>query len=178
MVFICISGQAQHGKDTFGGYLSEYINSYDVSSKVIHYADLLKYICKTFFNWDGEKDLRGRSLLQHIGTDVVRQANPNYWVDFIVDMAELFPEKWEFFVIPDTRFPNEIERIRERGHIVLHVRVVRQGFDNALSLEQKLHMSENALNDVDPDIWIFNKDINELKKNARELARKIIYKEI
>ncbi len=36
---------------------------------IAHYADLVKYVAKTFFEWNGEKDEYGRSLLQHIGTE-------------------------------------------------------------------------------------------------------------
>ena len=77
---ICISGKAQHGKDTTATILSAALE--DRGNKVLtfHYADLLKYLCRQYFNWNGEKDEAGRTLLQHVGTDVVRAKEHIYFL--------------------------------------------------------------------------------------------------
>lgn len=123
---------------------------------VAHYADLLKYICKKFFGWDGNKDEKGRYILQYVGTDVIRQKMPDYWVDFIISVLELFEDNWDYVLIPDSRFPNEIEKLREKGFDVSHVRIVRPNFVSPLTEEQKKHPSETALDNIEPDIWILN----------------------
>lgn len=123
---------------------------------VAHYADLLKYICKKFFGWDGNKDEKGRYILQYVGTDVIRQKMPDYWVDFIISILELFEDNWDYVLIPDSRFPNEIEKLREKGFDVSHVRIVRPNFVSPLTEEQKKHPSETALDNIEPDIWILN----------------------
>lgn len=123
---------------------------------VAHYADLLKYICKKFFGWDGNKDEKGRHILQYVGTDVIRQKMPDYWVDFIISILELFEDNWDYVLIPDSRFPNEIEKLREKGFDVSHVRIVRPNFVSPLTEEQKKHPSETALDNIEPDIWILN----------------------
>lgn len=123
---------------------------------VAHYADLLKYICKKFFGWDGNKDEKGRYILQYVGTDVIRQKMPDYWVDFIISILELFEDNWDYVLIPDSRFPNEIEKLREKGFDVSHVRIVRPNFVSPLTEEQKKHPSETALDNTEPDIWILN----------------------
>ena len=46
-----VSGKAQHGKDTFANVLYEELANKGHRVLLTHYADLLKYICKTFFNW-------------------------------------------------------------------------------------------------------------------------------
>lgn len=63
MKIICISGHAQHGKDTFAKMLEEELELRNQKVLVTHYADLVKYICKQFFGWDGQKDEAGRHLL-------------------------------------------------------------------------------------------------------------------
>ena len=78
---------------------------------ICHYADLLKYICKTFFVWDGVKDEKARSLLQRVGTDTIRKQNPDYWVEFISEFLKMFPDEWDYVLIPDARFPNEIRQM-------------------------------------------------------------------
>lgn len=156
MRVICFSGKAGSGKDTSAGMFKQILQDNGSKVLLIHYADLLKFICRAFFGWNGEKDASGRTLLQHVGTDVVRKETPDYWVDFIADMLRRFPEEWEYVLIPDARFPNEIDVLRERGFDVTHVRVVRDGHTGGLTGEQMAHASETSLDDVQPDITIIN----------------------
>ena len=109
MKIICISGKAQHGKDTTADLLKGILEQQGNTVVVYHYADLLKFICKSYFNWNGQKDEYGRTLLQHVGTDVVRSKDPDYWVDFAIKFFNLFEHDWNYVLIPDCRFPNEIE---------------------------------------------------------------------
>lgn len=160
MKVITISGHAQHGKDTTANILAYKLRADGKRVVITHYADLVKYICSKFFDWNGKKDERGRSLLQYVGTDVVRSVYPNYWVDFIVDMIRLFGENWDYVIIPDTRFPNEIEYLRDCVGDVVHLRVFRSGFESNLTEEQKNHPSETALDGYEPDWWIDNKNID------------------
>ena len=83
MKVVCISGKAQHGKDTTAGMMKTALESMGHTVLIAHYGDLVKYVCRTFFGWNGEKDAYGRSLLPKVGTDIVREQRPNYWVDFV-----------------------------------------------------------------------------------------------
>ena len=106
MKIITISAKAKNGKDFCASLIKQKLESRGNKVLIAHYADLLKYICKTFFGWDGKKNQEGRTLLQYVGTDVIRQKNPDYWVNFIVSILNLFPNEWDYVLIPDTRFPN------------------------------------------------------------------------
>lgn len=156
MKIICISGKAQHGKDTTAKLLKEKLERNGYSVLVTHNGDLVKYICKSFFNWDGKKDEAGRNMLQTVGTDVVRTKNPNYWVGFIASVLDFFPDKWDWVLIPDCRFPNEISCLTDLGFDVTHVRVVRDDFDSPLTYEQQNHSSETSLDGCVPDYLIHN----------------------
>lgn len=153
---ICISGKAGHGKDTFAGYLKAYLETHEKRVLIAHYGDQVKYICRQFFDWDGKKDEHGRSLLQRVGTDVVRKKKPRHWVDRVLEILEFFPDEWDYVLIPDCRFPDEIQRVMECGFDTLHVRIVRPGYEGNLTEEQKKHISETALDDSKPDALIRN----------------------
>ncbi len=161
---IAISGLAQSGKDTTGAIMKEELEKLGHSVLITHYADLLKYICKTFFGWDGNKDYEGRTLLQYIGTDVVRKYNPDFWVGFIVDILRMFPDKWDYVIIPDCRFPNEKDVMSANGFETKLVRIIRPGHDSGMSEGQLKHSSETAMDGVGYDYVINNHgDITELK---------------
>lgn len=157
MKIFTISGFAQHGKDTFALFAKEALESKGHKVLITHYGDLLKYTCKTFFNWNGEKDLAGRNLLQKIGTDNIRAKYPGFWVEYVGKILSIFINEWDYVLIPDTRFPNEVERLINFGLDVETFRINRPNFDNELTEEQKNHLSEIALNNYKFD-YIFNND--------------------
>lgn len=164
MRVICISGKARHGKDTSACILKEILEEKGNKVLIAHYGDLVKYICKTFFDWDGEKNVNGRSLLQRIGTDVIRKQQPDYWVSFISDILKFFDGEWDYVIIPDSRFPNEIDYLKGHGFNVVHMRVIRQNFVSPLTEEQQNHPSETALDYVMPDYYINNNGtLNDLR---------------
>lgn len=154
---VLISGFARSGKDTSAGMVKTILEGMGQRVKVTHYADHLKNLCKDWLDWDGVKDDYGRTLLQYVGTNIVREQYPAYWVDHMVQMLKFFGNMFDVVLIPDTRFPNEIERIRQSGYDTVHMRIDRgSGFDNGLTDGQKNHISETALIDYPRDILVQN----------------------
>lgn len=168
---ICISGKAQHGKDTTASFLKSILENYNKKVLIIHNADLLKYMCKQLFGWSGRKDEEGRRLLQYIGTDVVREREPSFWVDYIIKIAKMFEDNWDYILVPDCRFPNEIVRFVESGFVTYHIRVNRGDFDNGLTNEQKNHQSETAIDNIVPDYILHNcSDIDHLSRSVASMV--------
>ena len=175
MKVVTISGHAQNGKDTVAKMMSKQLKKCKYRVLVTHYADLLKYICKTFFEWDGEKDEHGRHILQYVGTDVIRKEAPDFWVDFISSILKFFGNNWDWVIIPDSRFPNEIEELIKDGFDVTHIRVVRENFNSPLTPEQQSHPSETALDNVIPDYYISNDgSLNELETKITKIVKEIV----
>lgn len=176
MKIIAISGKAQHGKDTVARMIR--YAGMDKGQKVLitHYADLLKYMCGAFLGWDGKKDDKGRALLQHVGTDIIRRKDPNFFVDFMVramDVCGEMGDVWDAIIIPDIRFPNEVDGLIDAGFDVTNLRIIRPDFVSPLSSEAMSHMSENAMDDANPDYTIINNlGLIELKNNVETLLDK------
>lgn len=153
MNIILISGKARHGKDTVGEMLGQYFDDHKKTWVRAAYGDAVKFVAKTYFHWDGQKDEAGRRLLQWVGTDKVRHENPDFWTDFVINLLDAFYNEWENVIITDCRFPNEIQKVKDHfldkkrfsDARVLHFRVVRPDYDNGLTDEQKSHPSETAL---------------------------------
>ena len=173
---ILISGKAGHGKDTTANYMKDALERRGNKVVITHYGDLVKYVCKAFFGWNGLKDVNGRSLLQYVGTDIVRAKEENFWVSFVYKMVRFFQDKWDYVLIPDTRFPNEIDVFKNSEFDTVHVRVVRDCVGGAsLTKEQSEHSSETALDDCVPEYLVENTGtIDELKQSAEMLVEDII----
>lgn len=172
MKVICISGKAQHGKDTAAVMLKQKLESAGHRVLITHYGDLLKHICSSFFGWDGKKSSAGRYLLQHIGTDVIRAKRSNFWVDYLSDILHFFPEQWDYVLIADCRFPNEVETMKAEFDTI-HIRIVRR-FGSPLSEEQQAHPSETALDDYTPDYYVCNTGtLDDLSNALSDLITKI-----
>lgn len=99
-------------------------------------------------NWYTLVKLTPRLLMQLIGTECVRTIiHPNAWVNAL--FADYNSDKkW---VITDTRFPNEANRIKELGGVM--VRIERP--ENC-GMVVSNHESETALDNYDFDIVITN----------------------
>jgi hypothetical protein len=174
MKVCCISAKARHGKDTAAAIMAEYLEKKGHKVLITHFADLLKYICKQFFGWNGDKDVAGRTLLQYVGTDVVTAKRPSYWADFLVDVLELFENEWDYVLIPDCRYPLEFARMRAKFDTVI-LRVERPNFDNGLTEEQKNHASETKMDDYKFDDIIYNdSDLNEFQAKVNQFADKFL----
>ena len=172
---IALSGRARSGKDTCAECIKEEFERSGKKVLMVHYADLLKFICKTFLGWDGQKDEKGRHILQYVGTDIVRKQRPDYWVDFIIDVLGLFGDQWDIVVIPDARFPNEIDRLKQDVFAVTHVKVVRPNFESELTSEQKQHKSETAMENYPSDCLIKNEgSLRALRDLCTSFARQFI----
>jgi len=156
MKIINISGKAMAGKDTTALILKEKLEAKNKKVIITHYADLVKYVSTQFFKWNGIKDEQGRTILQKVGSDIVRTQKPNYWVDFVKGFVEMFQDKWDYILIADCRFPNEVLSWREDGWDEISIRVMRTDFENSLTKEQKNHPSETALDDFEFDYYITN----------------------
>ena len=156
MRVILISGKAQSGKDSSAFMIKELLEKKNKKVLIIHYADNLKLFCKHHLGWDGDKTKEeGRKLLQWFGTDVVRKNYEDTWVDINVALLKGIKTLYDYVIIPDVRFPNEIYKMSDNFDCIT-IRVERPNFDNGLTDEQKNHPSEIALKDFPMEYEFIN----------------------
>ena len=170
MKVILISGKAEAGKDSTFDILNALIP--DEFKKIrMAYGDYVKDTAEKLWGWNGKKDEKGRALLQWWGTDYVRARYPDFWVETVVRLARVIKDEVNYLVITDVRFPNEITAWNKNEFDVLTVRVERPGHENALTEEQRNHISETALDNWPFDITLKAKTLTEL---SREIKRELI----
>lgn len=173
MRVICIAGNAESGKDTVAGMMKEYFELEGKKVFIIHYADLLKFICKQYYGWNGEKDEIGRSLLQHVGTDVFRKRDEGFWVNHVISILKVMQNDIDYALIPDCRFMNEMTQpaLLFKTYSVC---VVRPNHKSKLSKSQRNHESETSLENFEFDIGINNTyGLEELKDRVEDVCKNI-----
>lgn len=130
----------------------------------LSFADPIKKMAIKEFGWDGNKDDKGRILLQRLGTECGRAYNPDLWVERLAQKIEEI-EAWRnpsidrLYVIDDVRFSNEAEFIKSKGGYIVRIyRPLKANSD---------HLSERGLPDWLIDGIIYNnRGIDELHEAA------------
>ena len=101
--------------------------------KLYHFADCLKHLSVSLFDLeprqvygtDEDKNSMtkygqtAREFLQYFGTDIMRKIKDTVWVDYTLKLIQ--EEQSSVALIPDVRFPNEIDAIQKAGGIVLRL---------------------------------------------------------
>ena len=153
MEVFLLSGKSGSGKDALANIMAQKLENAGCRTLILHFADLVKYYAKQYYGWGGEKDEEGRSLLQRIGTGIMRCYNQDYWAKIISEFvaANNLYNEFQVAFIPDARFPNEIEIVQEYNPQAITIRLERFNQYGApyvnptFTTEQLQHSSEVSL---------------------------------
>lgn len=96
-------------------------------------------------NKEGEP-MTNREFLQYFGTEVGRSIDKNLWIKAL--MYSYGRDKESHWIIPDVRFPNEADAIRNVGGVLWKIEREGSGAGN--------HISEKLIDDIMVDIIIEN----------------------
>jgi len=199
-MIIGISGKIGSGKGAVAEKLAEIFHSKNpVYYKIFAHplkdivAILIKYPLNTdkdnFFT-DGIRDYSQEDknkfipmynmtigeMTQKIGTEAMRNNfDPDVWTKAI--FIDYDDEKNYIWIIPDCRFPNEIDAIKSRGGIIIRVNGDPAKV-NSNTKRDKTHISETALDNYKEFDYIIenNSTLEDLYAKIEEIANSIIKK--
>jgi hypothetical protein len=181
---IGIAGKKRSGKDT----IARVIRNIKPESFTYHMSKPLKKSCAILFDLDNSqlheenKDvldhrwgLTPRQIFQKLGTDFLRNAyDPQFFIihlDYFLksNNARLFygASNKDFVIIPDIRFQNEVDYIKEKweGKVI---RVVRDfGFDDPHPSEREILNLKNIDYEIDN-----NSSLYDLNNSAYKFMNK------
>ena len=149
--------------------------------KVYHFADYLKKICVDLFDLtpqqvygtDEDKNTltpygkTAREFLQSFGTDIMRSIKDTVWVDYTLKLIQ--QEQSALALIPDVRFPNEVNAIHKAGGYVL--RLDREVYSSTHNCETALDNDKFCWDDFDDVLRNHDLSIQEFCKKIEELNK-------
>lgn len=161
-LIVGLSGKKRSGKNSVY-FLSKILVDEDDTGvlRKVSMADALKEIA-IGLGWNEVKDDKGRRLLQLLGTQVCRECiDDGYWVKRAEERIQKLlaePKPPKLIMIPDIRFPNEVEMVRRLGGELWRVR--RPVIEYT---QTDTHISETALdNYTDWDVRLIANNMDEL----------------
>lgn len=173
MKIYMVSGKACHGKDTTVAMIHKIYKEKNKRIINLQFSSYIKEYAKKISNWDGSEETKPRTLLQELGTDIIRnKIDPLFFVNRIIGDIKVYSYYFDAITVSDVRAKVELDIPKQTFNDVVKVRVVRPNFDNGLSLEQKSHFTETDLDDYDKfDYEIINDgSLEDLEQKVRKMV--------
>ena len=175
-IFI-VSGKANAGKDTTCDLINNYVKVKDLKSVNLQFSSYIKMYAKTISGWDGEESTKPRTLLQELGTDIIRKNIDNmFFIKRIIGDIKVYSYYCDVITISDARMPEEIENIYNSFDNVIRVNITRPNFESKLNNKEKKHITETALDGYTNYDYVLENDgtIEELNEKVKKLVDEVM----
>jgi hypothetical protein len=175
MKIILIGGKANSGKDSTAEYIDEYYRSRGLDVVNIQIAFYIKMYAKEIAKWDGDNETKPRQLLQDLGTELIRkQIDEYFFIKRIIQDIDIYSRYFDVITISDGRLPEEFASIKLAYPETVTVHITRPGFTSRLTKDQKAHVTEALVDEIEYDYEIVNDGtLDDLQKKAIELVQTI-----
>lgn len=174
MKIYVICGKARHGKDTTALAIKKAYGDKKVIN--LSYGSYIKEFAKNISDWDGSEETKPRELLQHLGTEVIRNnIDKDFFIKRLCNDIRVYSYYFDVITISDARFPDEIITPKKLFDDVITIKVVRSNFDTNLTLEEQKHSTETALDEFDDYDYVIenNGTIDELDKKVLKIVKEV-----
>lgn len=175
-IFI-VSGKANAGKDTTCELICNYVKLKNLKCINLQFSSYIKMYAKNISGWDGNETTKPRSLLQELGTDIIRKKIDNFFfINRIIEDIKVYSYYFDVITISDARFPEEIDLVNENFDNVIKVRVERPNFENNLNKLENKHLTEVALDSYNNYDYVIVNDetINELNEKTKKMIDEVL----
>lgn len=171
-----IGGKARNGKDTLAEYMKEILEEKGQKVCIMHIASYLKDLIRNYFGWDGSEETKPRSLLQELGTDLIREkmGKQYYYTNRLNEDIEILSNYFDTFIVCDIRLPLEFTEIEKKYKDAIKIHITRENLETSLSIKEQKHITETALDSYDDyDIKIINTTLEDLKIQAKKIIEEV-----
>ena len=161
-IFI-ISGKARSGKNEVSRIIEKYYSNKKVIT--ISFGHYIKDYAKRVSDWDGSEETKPRELLQQLGIELIKnKINNKLFINRILEDIEIFSYFYDIIVVNDARLIDEIENLKAHYPNSISIRIVRNNYDNKLTIDQQNHLTEVGLDDYNNFDYVIYNDVNSLEE--------------
>ena len=174
---ILIAGKARAGKDTTALLLKEIYTEKGKKTINLAYGNYIKEYAKNISDWDGRDETKPRSLLQRLGTDIIRKdIDPNFFVKRLCDDIKVYSYFFDVITVSDVRFPNEIDGPSAMFKDIIKIKIIRDNFVSNLTDVEKKHITETALDSYNDFDYIIHNDgtISDLREKVEQIVAELL----
>lgn len=174
---IIFSGKARAGKDTSASFISEYAKENNLKVVNLQFSYYIKMYAKFISNWDGSEETKPRTLLQELGTDIIRDKIDNYFfINRIIEDIKVLSYFADIITISDARLPEELDNVYKAYPNVTKINIIRPDYTNNLNNTEKQHRTETSLDNYkNYDYEIINDStVDDLKEKIITILNEII----
>ena len=175
MKIILLGGKANSGKDSAAEYMGEYYRSRGLDVVNIQIAYYIKMYAKEIAKWDGDNETKPRQLLQDLGTELIRkQIDEYFFIKRIIQDIDIYSRYFDIITISDGRLPEEFAAIKLAYPETVTVHLTRPNFSSRLTKDQKAHVTEALVDEIEYDYDLINDgSLEDLQMKSIELIRQI-----
>ena len=176
IIFI-VSGKANSGKDTSCALINNYIKIKNKKVINLQFSSYIKMYAKEISGWDGSEDTKPRTLLQILGTDIIRdKIDNNFFINRIIGDIKVYSYYFDVITISDARLPEEIDTIYNEFKNVFKIRIERPGFINSLDSNEKKHRTEIGLDNYNSYDYVVVNDssIENLNDKIKNIIDEVL----
>ena len=174
MKIYVICGKARHGKDTVALAIKKAYSDKKVIN--LSYGSYIKEFARNISDWDGSDETKPRELLQHLGTEIIRnQIDKDFFIKRLCNDIRVYSYYFDVITISDARFPDEVIMPKKMFDDLIAIKVVRDNFETSLSSKEQNHSTETALDEFDDYDYVIenNGSIEELDKKVFKIVKEV-----
>lgn len=171
-----IAGKARTGKNTIAKNIKEYYEKKNQKVVLSPYTKYLKKFIEEITNEKINEENKPRDLLQQISSKIIKQelGMPNFFINRQIEDLKIYSYFMDIVIIPDVRFPDEIDIIKNKFPNVISIGVKRNNFISPLTKEEQKDITETLLDNYhNYDFEIENKNKQDLKIKVLEIIEKV-----
>ncbi len=175
-IFI-VSGKANSGKDTTCELINNYVKLKNLMSVNLQFSSYIKMYAKKISGWNGQEDTKPRSLLQELGTDIIRnKIDKEFFIKRIIGDIKVYSYYCDVITISDARLPEELDSIKNNFENVYKIKIERPNFENNLTSNERKHITEVALDNYDNYDFILVNDgsIEDLNNKVINMMKEVL----
>lgn len=172
-MIILIAGKARSGKSTLAKYIKEILELKEKKVIISPYTKYLKYYIEKITDTSITEENKPRDMLQKLSSDLIKKelGKENLFIDRQIEDIEIYSYFADTIIIPDVRFPSEIEVIKNKFKKVYSIGVIREDYQTDLTEEQQKDITETSLDSYKEYDYLIE---NKKETNLNEEAKKII----